>query len=143
MDYEVLDNITSADIAVAVTGDNINELFMKGGIALVSEMTDYPGKIIEKVRRSGSLSHPELELLFFQFLNEILFYKDAEGVILKPINVGIELSGGEYTCTYIFSGELINESLCGFRVDIKGVSLHHLRIEKRDGIFRGVAVFDA
>ncbi len=143
MDYEILENITSADIAVAVTGENLNELFMKGGMALVSEMTDDPGKIIEKETRIGALSHHELELLFFQFLNEILFYKDAEGVILKPVNVKIESSGGEYTCTYIFAGEVINESLCGFRVDIKGVSLHHLKIEKWDGVFRGVAVFDA
>jgi len=143
MDYEILDNITSADIAVAVTGENLNELFMKGGMALVSEMTDDPGKIIEKEIRSGTLRHEELDLLFFGFLNEILFYKDAEGVILKPINVEIESSGGEYTCTYIFAGELINESLCGFRVDIKGVSLHHLKIEENGGFFKGVAVFDA
>jgi len=143
MDYEIIDNITSADIAVAVTGENLNELFMKGGIALVSEMTDDPGKIMEKEIRSGSLSHHELDLLFFQFLNEILFYKDAEGVILKPINVEIESEGGVYICRYLFSGELINKSLCGFRVDIKGVSLHHLKIEKIVEGFKGVAVFDA
>ena len=143
MDYEILHNITSADIAVSVTGDNLNDIFIKGGIALVSEMTDDPGKIMEKERRSGSLSHNELELLFFEFLNEILFYKDAEGLILKPINVEIETEGDKFICRFLFSGEKIEESICGFRVDIKGVSLHHLKIEKRDGFFRGIAVFDA
>lgn len=142
MDYEILDNITSADIAVSVKADNLNELFMKGGIALVSEMTDELDLIKEREKRIGTLNHHELELLFFQFLNELLFFKDAEGLILKPVKVEIKAEDGEYICTYIFSGELINDSLCGFRVDIKGVSLHHLKIEEEGGIFKGIAVFD-
>jgi len=143
VDYEILDNITSADIAVSVKADNLNELFMKSGIALVSEMTDEPDLIREREKRSGTLNHQELELLFFQFLNEILFYKDAEGLILKPAYVDIKTEAGEYLCNYLLAGEKIDESLCGFRIDIKGVSLHHLKIEEEGGIFKGIAVFDA
>lgn len=142
MDYEIVDNITSADIAVSVKGKSLNEIFVKAGNALVSEMTDSPDKIRDIELRRDVISNPDLELLLFNFLNEILFYKDGEGLILKPAAAEIELQGSEYLCRYTLSGEKITESICGFRVDVKGVSLHGLEIIKTDDLYTASVVFD-
>jgi SHS2 domain-containing protein len=142
MDYEIRDNITSADIAVSVKGESLNEIFVKAGIALVSEMTDSPDKIRDMELREDVLTNPDLELLLFNFLNEILFFKDAEGLILKPAAAEIELQGSEYLCRYTLRGEKISESICGFRVDVKGISLHALEIVSSGTSYSATVVFD-
>jgi SHS2 domain-containing protein len=142
MDYEILDNITCADIAVSVKGESLNEIFVKAGIALVSEMTDFPVKIRDMELREDVLTNPDLELLLFNFLNEMLVYKDGEGLILKPVKAEIELQDSEYLCRYTLRGEKISESRCGFRVDVKGISLHALKITHSGNSYSTTVVFD-
>ena len=142
MDYEILDNITSADIALSVKGESLSDIFIQAGNALVAEMTDYPGRIRDIESRCSIVSNPDLELLLFNFLNEILFYKDSEGLILKPVHIKIEFKGTEYLCSYELCGEKIKKSKCGFRVDIKGVALHRLEIIRSGDSYSAVIVFD-
>ena len=58
MDYELIENITAADIAIRVRANSLNELFIKGGIALMSEMLDDVSSIKKSIQGAVYLKEP-------------------------------------------------------------------------------------
>lgn len=142
MDYEIIEDITHADVAVRVRAGSYDELFIKSGRALVCEMVENPGDISPLVTKEGSLTGESLELLYFVFLNEILFFKDAESLLLLPEDVTVTGDNSEYRCTYRLSGERIIRDKHRFRVDVKAVTMHGLRIYAGDRLYIAEVVFD-
>ena len=142
MDYELIEDITFADVAVRVKGDTPEEVFIKGGNALLSEMVENYGDISPVIKRNGEIQGETLELLYFEFLNEILFFKDAEGLLLLPEKIRVTGGPGEYRCCFTLAGEKIERERHRFRVDVKGVIMHGLKIYSKDGIFIAESVFD-
>lgn len=142
MDYELIEDITHADVAVRVKGASLDELFIKSGRALICEMVENPGDISSLIIKEGSLSGNNIELIYFEFLNEILFFKDAESLLLLPELVKISDVTGNINCDYKLCGEKIIREKHLFRVDVKAVTMHGLRIFKENNLFIAEIVFD-
>ncbi len=140
--YEILKNITSADIAVRVKASSRSLLFKYGAEALMSEMIEDISSIDKSISKTGSFEGTDLSLLYFEFLNEFLFFKDAENLLLLPHDVSVSFSDGFYICNFTLIGEKINRNVHQFRVDIKAVTLHALTIYEENGIFFAESVFD-
>ncbi len=142
MDYELIEDITHADVAVRVKGSSYNDLFIKSGRALMSEMVENSCEIAPVIIKEGVISGDNIELLYFEFLNEILFFKDADGILLLPESVTVIENNGEYKCSFRLAGEKIIRDKHIFRVDVKAVTMHRLRIYKEDDLYIGETVFD-
>lgn len=142
MDYEIIEEITHADIAVRVKGTSLDELFVKSGRALISEMVENPGDISPLIIKEGNLSGNNIELIYFEFLNEILFFKDAESLLLLPEFVKIYDDTVNLKCDYKLWGEKIIREKHIFKVDVKAVTMHGLRIYKENDLFVAETVFD-
>jgi len=142
MSYELIENITSADIAVRVKAPSQSLLFKYGAEALMSEMIEDISSIKFTISKNGKFEGTDLSLLYFEFLNEFLFFKDAENLLLIPYSVEIVSSEDLYKCSYILKGEKINRDRHKFKVDIKAVTLHALRIYKENEIYIAESVFD-
>ncbi len=142
MSYELIENITSADIAVRVKAPSLNILFEYGAEALMSEMIEDISSINKSVSKTGSIEGPDLSLLYFEFLNEFLFFKDAENLLLLPDEIAVSCAEGLYMCSFTLTGEKINRDVHQFRVDIKAVTLHALALYEENGIFIAESVFD-
>lgn len=142
MDYEIIHDMTSADIAVRIKGDTLAGLFVNAGNTLMSELVEDIAVISRKVHITGELRNDELDMLYFEFLNEFLFYKDSRGLLLLPETVGVTKESGTYICRYTLAGEQIDREKHGFRVDIKAVTLHGLKVYEHQGTYTAVTVFD-
>ena len=142
MDYELIENITAADIAIRVRANSLNELFIKGGIALMSEMLDDVSSIKKIHTRSGILEGTDISILYFEFLNELLFFRDAESLLLVPAEVKISETEGIYSCSYILTGETIYRERHKFKVEVKAVTLHNLKVYESNGMFIAETVLD-
>ncbi|HQO40296.1 MAG TPA: archease [Spirochaetota bacterium] len=142
MDYEVIHDITSADIAVRIKGDTLAGLFVNAGNTLMSELMDDITMINREVRVTGELRNDELDMLYFEFLNEFIFYKDSQDLLLLPETVEVTKKSGTNICRYTLAGEQIDRERHTFRVDIKAVTLHGLKVYERNGNFIAVTVFD-
>ncbi len=142
MNYELIHDITSADVAVRVKASSLNLLFNYGAEALMSEMVKDISSIKSIISKNGTLEGEDLSLLYFDFLNEFLFFKDAENLLLLPAEIEILSNGGIYSCIYTLSGEKIDKELHEFKVDVKAVTLHGLNIFEKDGLFIAESVFD-
>ncbi len=142
MNYDIIHNITAADIAVRVKAPSLDLMFRYGAEALMSEMVEDISSIKKIISKSGILEGEDLSLLYFEFLNEFLFFKDSDNLLLLAETVEVSNSRGMYSCVYTLKGEEINREIHNFRVDIKAVTLHGLRIYEHGGFFIAESVFD-
>lgn len=142
MDYEIINDITRSDIAIRVKGKSPEETFIKAGKALISELIADISLIQPVTKITGELRTTNIEMLYFEFLNEIIFYKDSKNLLLIPDALNITYDSGTYLCTYSLSGEKINREKHQFKVDIKAVTLHGLKLLREGDTYIAESVFD-
>ncbi|HPS56650.1 MAG TPA: archease [Spirochaetota bacterium] len=142
MDYEIIHDMTSADLAVRIKGGTAADLFVNAGNTLMSELAEDISVINRVERITGEIRNSELDMLYFEYLNEFLFYKDSQSLLLLPESVEVTKESGTYTCRYTLAGETIDRERHKFRVDIKAVTLHGLKVYEHHGTFIAVTVFD-
>lgn len=130
MSYEFLEDIAIADIAFRAWGENLEALFIAAGDATLNAMIDNLEAIALKETRTFSLENDELDMLLFNFLQEFVYYKDSELLLLRAQQVHIEQKNGEYHLTAVTQGETLESDRHEQRVDVKTVTLHRYPIGK-------------
>lgn len=129
MDFQIIDGITSADIAFRVEGGTMDELFINASRALVSIMVANPDTIGCSVQKEFTVDEMSPEMLLYEYLNEILFYKDSEQLLLIP-DVATISKGDRYTLQCTARGDYIDHRVHRFQVDIKAVTMHSLTVNE-------------
>ncbi len=142
MTYRFLESVAIADVAFEATGRNLAELFAAAGDATINTMIDPIEGIRAKTSREIQLSNDELDLLLFDFLQELIYYKDADGLLLRVGQVDIEDKGGEFKLVAIGSGEQIDAARHDHRVDVKAVTLHQFKLEQTCVGWRCLVILD-
>lgn len=142
MAFELVENITRADIAVHLSGDDLNELFVSGAHALLSVMVGNPDSVVHKTEREVGLENPEIDLLLFDFLHEIIFFKDSESLLLLPDKLFINRRGETFFLESVLSGEPIDNRRHELLTDVKAVTMHNLKVARSDERWTGLVVID-
>src|SRR5712664_288603 len=89
MPYEYLEEIGTADIAFEATGRDLAELFSDAADAMTNVMIDNIEAIQPRETRQIELSNDKLDMLLFDLLQELIFLKDAERLLLRMREVQI------------------------------------------------------
>jgi SHS2 domain-containing protein len=142
MAFEILNGITSADIAFRVSGKDLAELFHAGARALTSIMLQNPETIESKTSVTFDCAAENLDMLYFDFLNEFIYYKDSKKLILLPEKIQVIESAGGYSMTCQAKGEKIDRTRHLFNVDIKAITTHNLRVVKKKNRWFATVVVD-
>jgi SHS2 domain-containing protein len=61
--------------------------------------------------RTFTLENDALDMLLFNFLQEFIYYKDSELLLLRAQQVQIEEKDGEYHLTFLFDAGVLLERL--------------------------------
>jgi SHS2 domain-containing protein len=77
MPYRYLEEIGTADIAFEASGRDLAELFRDAADATMNVMIDNIEAIRRRETRRIELSNEQLDMLLFDFLQELIFLKDA------------------------------------------------------------------
>ena len=83
MPYRYLEEIGTADIAFEATGHDLPELFRDAADATTNVMIDNIEAIQPRETRQIELSNDKLDMLLFDLLQELIFLKDAERLLLR------------------------------------------------------------
>jgi SHS2 domain-containing protein len=142
MSYEFLEDIAIADIAFRAWGENLEEVFKAAGDATINAMIDNLEAIELKETRTFSLENDALDMLLFNFLQEFVYYKDSELLLLRAQQVEIEEKNGEYHLTAVTQGETLDRDRHEERVDVKAVTLHRFQLEKTDDGWTALVILD-
>ena len=142
MPYEHIENITRADIAFRISGNDLEEIFLSGAEALLSVMIEDSGAVASLQIIKIELANADIDLLLFEFLQELIFYKDAENLILLPEFVKISKPDDLYMLKSELYGEPIDNAKHRIKTDIKAVTMHKLSLVEIDGRWEGTFVLD-
>lgn len=140
--YEYLEDVAIADIAFRAWGNNLEELFIAAGDATMNTMIDNLEAIELQETRNFSLENDALDLLLFNFLQEFIYYKDSELLLLRAQKVKFAEKDGIYHVDAISQGEKLDPNKHDQRVDVKAVTLHRFQLEKTDDGWQAMVILD-
>lgn len=140
--YEFLDDVAIADIAFRAWGDTLAEVFRQAGRATAAVMVDDLDTIAARERREVALDDTDADMLLLDFLQELIFYKDADRLFLLPESVTIDRREGGYRLAATLAGESIDPDRHPTNADVKAVTLHRFRLERRGGRWEAEVVLD-
>jgi len=142
MQYRFLEDVATADIAFEASGQTIEELFTASAEATLNVMIEDLETVQPREEREISLSDTSLEMLLFNFLQEVIFYKDAEQLLLRIVDCRVAQAAGEFRATAKGRGERLDPERHEQRVDVKSVTLHQFRLEQIEAVWHAHVILD-
>ena len=142
MPYEYLEEIGTADIAFEATGRDLAELFRDAADATMNVMIDNIEAIQPRETRQIELSNDKLDMLLFDLLQELIFLKDAERLLLRVRDAQIDMRDATYFLKANVAGEELDSERHQQRADVKAVTLHNFSVEKEDGGWKATVLLD-
>ena len=140
--YQFLEDKAIADIAFEAWGANLEELFIAARDATMNAMIENLAAIEPRESRTVTLEHEALDLLLFNFLQEFIYYKDSEQLLLRASRVQIENRKDQYVLSAEARGEKLDAKRHHQRVDVKAVTLHEFKLEKTDAGWKTMVTLD-
>ena len=142
MSYRFIEDIAIADVAFEAWGDDLAGVLASAAEATLNVMVSDLDSVASRDRRTVNLEAEEPDLLLFDFLQEVIFFKDAHRLLLRPENVVAEAREGIFTVTADLVGEELDMERHDLVVDVKAVTLHRFVVERVDGRWRAFVVLD-
>ena len=129
MPFEFLEEIATADVAFEAWGETLEEMFISAAEATMNVMVADLEKIERRETRDIQVSSDAIDMLLFNLLQEIIFYKDAEQLLLRIQDAEIEHLNGLHSLRAVGWGERIDPGRHELIVDVKAVTLHRFKVE--------------
>ena len=126
MKYKYLDH--TADVMFEAYGNSLNRLFENCALATEGTMIDLK-EINPNVIKKVELKNQNVETLLYDFLSELVYFKDAELLLFSRIKVEVT-KNKIYNLKAVLHGEKLNEKHSQ-KVDVKAVTFHKFEIKKR------------
>jgi SHS2 domain-containing protein len=101
-----------------------------------------PDSVERRERRVVHVDHEDRELGLLRFLEELIFYKDAEGLYLNATEVHVEQRDESWVIDAVLEGEPIDPARHELTGDVKAVTVHRLRVERIGSGWRATVVLD-
>src|SRR5436309_7087470 len=133
MPYHYLEDIGTADIAFEATGRDLAELFRDAADATMNVMIDNLDSIQPRDAREIELSNDQIDMLLFDFLQELIYLKDAEQLLLRTRAAQIDQRDGTYFLKAKAAGERLDPQRHHQRADVKAVTLHGFSVKNVEG----------
>jgi SHS2 domain-containing protein len=142
MPYTYLEEIGTADIAFEATGRDLPELFSAAADATTNVMIDNIEAVESRETRQIELSNEKLDMLLFYVLQELIFLKDAERLLLRMREVHIDERDENYFLKATAEGEPLDAERHHQRADVKAVTLHDFSVERTERGWKARVLLD-
>lgn len=81
-------------------------------------------------------------MLLFDFIQELIYYKDTEQLLLKPQRLDLDRQGNRYHLTAEMRGEILDPNRHDQGVDVKAVTLHQFELRQTDDGWTATVILD-
>lgn len=131
--FRFLEDIALADSAFEARGDTPSGLFTAAAQAVIETMVD-PQTVAPTLTKSITRHGPSLEDLLFDWLADIVYLKDAEGLVFRDAACRVDKDGarGDWQMNAVLTGEPINPGRHELRADVKAITKHRYEV-RQDG----------
>ena len=141
--YRFLEEITLADVGFLATGDSVSELFAASAAAVIEAMVN-PVSVGTNWTREVRLSGEQVDELLFDWLNAIVFLKDAEAVVFRDVHalVNYDSDAGLWRLSATLIGDHVDANRQELRTDVKAVTKHLYEVKEKEGTWSAHVVVD-
>jgi SHS2 domain-containing protein len=139
--YKFLENFVTADMAFEAYGKDLSELFTNAASAVAAAMVE-PKSMSPKIKKVIKMQNKDLPNLMIDFLNEIIYYKDAESLLFPKVKVKITEKNGLYHLAADLAGDKIDFTKHKVEADVKSATWHSFELQKKGKSWHTRVVLD-
>jgi SHS2 domain-containing protein len=142
MPYRYIPDIAIADVAFEAWAGTLEELFTAAADATMNVMVADLATIAEHESRSLQAEETEVDMLLFQLLQELIFFKDAEKLLLRVKHIEIRQLDGRFLLRAEARGEQLDPTRHDLVVDVKAVTLHRFNVKQTAEGWEATVILD-
>jgi SHS2 domain-containing protein len=143
MSYRFVEGLTVADVAFEARGKTLEELFASAGLAVTAVQVLNPRKVRKRESRTFDVTSKTAEMLLFNFLQEIIYFKDVDQLFLRDFELSIRAEAdGTYHLTGGGKGERIDPARHDLSADVKAVTMHKFELVQDKNGWKATVVLD-
>ena len=142
MPYRFIDEIATADVAVEVTGADLEDIFASAAEALLAITVAAPQAVRNSLQIEVALEAESAEMLLFDFLQELVFLKDRDQILLRVDRIDITPGGDGCQMKALLAGEQLDYARHDLVVDVKAVTMHQFHLALTPAGWQARVVFD-
>jgi SHS2 domain-containing protein len=131
----------TADILFQATADSLGELFEQCGLAVEESQIEL-SNVAPDIETEINGENANLEYLLFDFLDDLLFQKDAEQLIFSKFKIEVSEKEGKFVMNCKAYGEKIDTKKHEQKVDVKAITMHLFEVKKEDGKWKAKVLID-
>ena len=141
MPYRFLEDVAIADVAFEATGKTLKELFESSALAVTNTMVKDLKSVKQKVSKNIKIESDNVEMLLFNFLQELIFLKDAKLLLFNKFSIRIS-ENKKWKLNATAYGEKLDMKKHELLVDVKAVSLHNFKVERTKNGWKADVILD-
>ena len=142
MSHRFIEEEATADVAFEATGRDLPEVFRSAVDAVVNVMIENYLEIEPAESRTIEAESEELDLLLFDLLQSIVYYKDAEQLLLRLKAATVERTDSLWRLRAEAKGEVLDLERHRQWADVKAVTLHDFRLQQFENGWRAHVIVD-
>jgi SHS2 domain-containing protein len=139
--FRFLEEIALADIAFEAEGGSIEEVFRGATQALLQSMAT-PSTVAEAWERTIERSDVDPSALLFDWLSEVVYWKDAAGVVFREAPLTLTQEHNVWLLRARLIGAPVDQQTQELHADVKGVTKHLYELKETASRWKARVVLD-
>ena len=141
--FRFLDEIAVADMAFEAEGDSLPALFEAATRALIQSLAD-PVSVAQTWRHTLDMEEPDIETLLFEWLNRLVYLKDAQAVVFHHATLTVHATPDQsaWRLRAELVGAPVDQTTQDLRSDVKGVTKHLYAVTQTGTSWKARVVLD-
>jgi SHS2 domain-containing protein len=139
--FRFLEDIAMADIGFEAEGASIEEVFRGATQALLESMAN-PSTVSGGWERTIERSDADPAALLFDWLSEVVYWKDASGVVFQEAQLTLIQEGQVWLLRARLIGAPVDQQTQELHADVKGVTKHLYELKQTGGRWKVRVVLD-
>lgn len=140
MSYKFHEDVSMADIAFSAEAPSLEKLLEDAALATFEVMAPLGG-IEPKESRDIKIEADSAEKLFFEWIEELIYLKDADSMLFSKFEIHVE-KAGKWKLKAKAWGEPIDQEKHKTVVDVKAITYHHFSVKLEAGKWKAHVVLD-
>jgi len=130
-----------ADTAFEAQGESVEEVFRGATQALLESMAN-PATVSGGWERTIERTDVDPSTLLFDWLSEVVYWKDAAGVVFREAPLTLTREGDVWLLRAGLIGAPVDQQTQELHADVKGVTKHRYELKQTGGSWKVTVVLD-
>jgi len=139
--FRFLEEIALADIAFEAEGESVEEVCRGATQALLESMAN-PVTVSGGWERVIERSDADPSMLLFDWLSEVVYWKDAAGVVFQEAPLTLTREGDVWLLRAHLIGAPVDQQAQELHADVKGVTKHLYELKQTGSCWKVRVVLD-